>query len=113
MDQALKTHRPPVLAALRRKPGSDYFDDAFHIEHATAPGAAADFLQRGPQACVGWQRWVRRKAGMGSAPRQNLRAFIRRETALAFANKINVPFEFGPVDDDANPITVAHLANRP
>src|SRR5437667_131029 len=38
MDQALKTHRPPVSAVLRRKPGSDYFDDALDIAHAPTPG---------------------------------------------------------------------------
>src|SRR5580765_1194441 len=100
------------LASLSRKALRDDLDDAFHIKHAAAPGAAADCLQRGPEACVVRQRRVRRKARMWSAPCENLRAFLRRETALAFANKINAPFKFAPVDDDANPIAGAHLADR-
>src|SRR5438477_3613681 len=106
-------HAGPRNRGNYRKSGSDDFDDAFHIEDATAPGAAADSLQRGPQACVGRQRRVRREPRMRITPLQNLRAFLWRETALALANQINAPFEFAPVDDDTNPIAVAHLANRP
>src|SRR5256885_9899502 len=43
---------------------------------------------------------------------QNSRSFFRRETSLAFADNIDAPFEFVRVNDDADPVAVAHFANR-
>src|SRR5438552_15552498 len=89
------------------------FREAFNVKHAAAPGTAASLLQHGPEFCVGRQCRIRRKLRMRTAPGQNSRSFFRRETSLAFADNIHAPFEFVWVNDDADPVAVAHFANRP
>src|SRR5439155_22526466 len=82
-----------MLSAHHPTPGPQQLGDAFQIEHATTPGAAAGQLQRRPKFRIGGQSRIGRQMRRRTAPRQNLRALLGRETAVAFAYQIHGSFE--------------------
>src|SRR5205823_3130200 len=87
-------------------------DDGIHVVDAAAPGAAADALQRGPQARIVRQRLVRRQIGALWTRGEHAGAFLSSKLILSVANQVDASLQPVPVNDDADPVSVADAADR-
>src|SRR5574341_289958 len=88
-------------------------NDRLDVKHAATPGAAADLLERGPEARLGRQVWIRRQVLARRPRREHPRALLRAEDPAVRPDEVHRTGEPLAVDDDLDQVAVAHLAGRP
>ncbi len=87
-------------------------DDPIDIEHASAPGAASQPLQGGPQPGLVGQVGIGTQIGMGCPLRQQTGSFVGRHLTGRCSHHVHASRQLQAVHLDPNPITVAHLGKR-
>src|SRR5438105_4020296 len=83
-------------------------DDRIDVIDAATPGAAANALQRGPEARVVRQRRVRRQVGAGRAGGEHSRAFLRPVFRASLSGQVDASLEAVSVNDDPDLVSVSH-----
>ena len=74
-------------------------DDGLDVVHASAPCAPGDLLEGRPQACVGRQFRVGRKAGMQRSGREHARGRLRAEVlAVVGPDEVQPAFKGVSID---------------
>src|SRR5262245_8576997 len=99
-----KTRR--LLSRLERR------EDVFRIVYTSGPRAAAGALACGPGACVRRQSRVRREIFSRWASGQDLSAFFRCETAIAFADQVERAFDADRIDVNSYRVAVQNFPDR-
>ncbi|MBO9716204.1 MAG: hypothetical protein J7507_05200 [Pseudoxanthomonas sp.] len=101
------------LPCQRLAPRAQRLDDRVHVVHAAGPGAAADFLQRGPQPGVIGQARMRGDCRMQRTCGEQFGSRGRIEWPVRIvADEVDAAFELRAVDLDADDVAIAQLAER-
>ena len=85
--------------------------DLLGIVHTAAPGATADLLESGPQACVVGQIGVWGQIGAGRAGGKDFGPFFRGEAPPVFTHKVHLAVQGLAVEQNADAIAIAEPAN--
>src|SRR5437867_840001 len=92
-------------------PPADRLDNRLHVVDTAAPRPAAHLLERGPQPRVVGQIGIGREIGARRARREQARALLDADVAIAVADDIDRSLQAVAIHDDLDQVAVLHFAD--